>query len=1417
MIFGKEFCTILNKFKKCCLFFFMLLITTASSTHAVTVSTSSLEYAYLESLQIYGIDFGIEETVTIEAFRYDGSLIESWTAFTDLDGKFTTSWSVPYDETMGDTVTIVAVGQTSEMTATTSVTAPTKRLNQLQNGTFSSDANWANGNINGSNSCYSEGDVVAYRYSIKKLEGGSEHYFTISAEATKSTIHAFDYFADYDLTELVGITAAGGPCGTISTTPPAGCLPPTNSFPFTDPTVASNYTGLPGDMTNITTGGFSIETARNLWSSNAIVDSMSDYTYEGTDSDRELTVTVYFTTTGTGEVDVMFFWGGHLSEGTLSNWGLSNGTSAVDGSPYHMRAINFDSSGSANQDRSIKDGVVCLPPSVEITSSEADSVCAGASGTLSVPTGATDYTWTLSGGTIDSGQGTNTLYFTAGLTIGDYLIFSIDACDSLSGCPGDACCGFKIDSLLIGDCCDFSMTCPSNVTIGCDESTDTTNTGSPTLTLSGSCPSITITYSDSETPGACPQEKTITRTFYAIDGSDTLGTCTQEITVEDNTAPKFDADPPCPADVTVECDNVPDPPFLTASDTSDNCDPNPIVSYNQDSVSLGWDYQLTRTWIATDACGNADTCTQVITVEDKTAPTFDQPGCPADVTVECDNNIPTAPTLTATDNCDPAPTVSFSETSVPGACPQEQVITRVWIASDACENADTCTQVITVVDTTPPTFNPDPPCPADVTVECHNVPVPPILTADDNCDPNPIVTYNQDSVSLECGYQLTRRWIASDACENADTCTQIITVVDTTPPTFDQACPANVTVECDNIPTAPTLTSSDNCDPSPSVTPSETSAPGACPQEQIITRTWTATDACGNMTVCAQVITVNDTQDPVCSVPNDTTIVICNTQTICLPVSASDNCDPNPTCTKISGPGALINGNWCYSASTNESVTVTIKCSDACGNTCQSTFTVNFTLDPNCNCPSITIEKTHKTFQGQFEKISVAIDGLGFEIGGYDLVIQYDASALSVVGTELGLDFAGCGWEYFTYRFGASGNCGANACPSGKLRVMAIADVSNGANHPSCYGVSSGEMVELTFLVTSDRTFECQYVPIVFCWYDCGDNSLSDKDGNLLYLSNDVYNFGSTSPITDLGAEFPSLYGANSSCDIKIGDGKPDPIRCINFYNGGIDIACADSIDARGDINLNEIANEIADAVLLSNYFVYGISVFDENLEGQIAASDVNADGLSLSVADLVYLIRVIVGDALPYAKISPISAEYKITSNNSIWVSDKMGGAQVIVSGETAPLLLADNMEMIYNYDIDNNVTRILVYSMESGQSFSGEFISFEGDVISLELATYEGAMVNAKLMPNSFLLNQNYPNPFNPSTTISFELAKASDYKLSIYNVTGQKVAEFTGYAEAGKKEIVWDASSAATGIYLYKLVTAEFSDIKKMVLLK
>ena len=85
-------------------------------------------------------------------------------------------------------------------------------------------------------------------------------------------------------------------------------------------------------------------------------------------------------------------------------------------------------------------------------------------------------------------------------------------------------------------------------------------------------------------------------------------------------------------------------------------------------------------------------------------------------------------------------------------------------------------------------------------------------------------------------------------------------------------------------------------------------------------------------------------------------------------------------------------------------------------------------------------------------------------------------------------------------------------------------------------------------------------------------------------------------------------------------------------------------------------------------------------------------------------------------------------------------------------------------------------------------------------------------------FNLNQNYPNPFNPSTVISYSLPSSSNIKLIVYNTLGQTIKTLeSGYRTAGNYSITFNASDLPSGIYFYKLEAGQFSQIKKMILIK
>lgn len=512
---------------------------------------------------------------------------------------------------------------------------------------------------------------------------------------------------------------------------------------------------------------------------------------------------------------------------------------------------------------------------------------------------------------------------------------------------------------------------------------------------------------------------------------------------------------------------------------------------------------------------------------------------------------------------------------------------------------------------------------------------------------------------------------------------------------------------------------------------------------------------------------------------------------------------------------------------------ITVRVTDCAGafSECTVTFDVVSSLPY-----VIKIEKIHKQLQGQHAYVPVIkVEGTE-EMWGFDFLIAYDASALNFMGAIKGPLFTIPGtyeWEYFTYRFGPFGNCGS-ACPSGMLRVVGIADQNDGPHRPKSKMVPDGfTLFTLDFLVTNDRTLECQFVPVRFFWFDCGDNTIAywpitnDSFDIATAISDQVFEFGDPPfEITDLDAHFPTWGGVPNNdepyviCFDSVYDAyqrlKPLPERFIDFYNGGVDIVCADSIDARGDVNLNGIANEIGDAVVFTNYFIAGLAAFQVNIDGQIAATDVNADGIVLSVADLVYLIRVIIGDALPYAKLNPYAMTANFSHDGSVvTVDSELGAALFTFAGDVNVSLAEGAAGMEIKTGLVNGNTNVLVYSFEKNKTFSGSILNAEGSMIKVEAVDYFGNTYKVGLLPTAFSVS-NYPNPFNAQTVIRLELPKASDYSVTVYNVAGQKVHGWNGYSEAGVLELNWTAN-VASGIYFYKAEAGANSVTKKMVLLK
>ena len=502
-----------------------------------------------------------------------------------------------------------------------------------------------------------------------------------------------------------------------------------------------------------------------------------------------------------------------------------------------------------------------------------------------------------------------------------------------------------LDIVYEADTEDPVPTCPDAVSVQCDADVPVVDLNSVSVT--DNCdPDPVVTWIDDVSDGnTCPAE--ITRTYRATDASGNFADCTQLITVDDTVDPEIT----CPPTANINCDESTDPSNTGSATATDNCTSVPIITYSDSKYRDILETVITRTWIATDSCDNADTCEQTITIAtDNVNPVVE---CPGDISIDCAESTDPSNTgtATATDNCDPDPSVTYEDEIAPGTCDDEYTIIRSWIATDNANNADTCEQTITVTDNIDPQIT----CPADVGIDCAESTDPSntgVATATDNCDPAPSITYSDVVDMSGCGGYtgaITRSWIATDACGNADTCVQVITVSDTTDPVV--TCPPDIDIDCAES-TDPSNTGSatatDNCDANPEMTYSDVANMSGCGgYTGTITRTWTATDECGNTDQCVQTITITDNVDPVITCPGPLTVQcdfdVPSPNTAL--VSVFDNCDADPVVSFVSD---VSDGETCP-----ETITRTYKAVDDCGNEsfCTRTITINDTQDPTITCP----------------------------------------------------------------------------------------------------------------------------------------------------------------------------------------------------------------------------------------------------------------------------------------------------------------------------------------------------------------------------------------------------------------------------------------------------------------------------------
>jgi gliding motility-associated-like protein len=359
-----------------------------------------------------------------------------------------------------------------------------------------------------------------------------------------------------------------------------------------------------------------------------------------------------------------------------------------------------------------------------------------------------------------------------------------------------------------------------------------------------------------------------TLTWYAEDNCGNFTEITITVFITDTTPPVIDL----PADLTVDCNSIPPVPVLTVTD---NCDDN--VQMDFEEVILGDTceiYKIVRSWLFYDECLNAAWAQQKIVVMVDNLVLEDGPD---DITIECDEAKPAFPILIATNMCSP-PTVDTMTLTLPydeATCSQKCI--RVWTATDECGHEETTTQLITIVDTTAPEIEFNHPAldglmdGDSVTYDCTEaIPFGPNdVTATDNCNEVNVEFMEMETFG-DCdvdGYfvRLECCWKADDGCGNMSQICIIVRIADDQKPIL-VGIPEDITINqaFEDVSVPADVTATDLCDNDVTIefVESQIANPDGC--GYVLTRTWIATDDCGNSCSDAQIITVED----VCDCPN---------------------------------------------------------------------------------------------------------------------------------------------------------------------------------------------------------------------------------------------------------------------------------------------------------------------------------------------------------------------------------------------------------------------------------------------------------------------------------------------------------------------------------------------------------------------
>jgi hypothetical protein len=773
------------------------------------------------------------------------------------------------------------------------------------------------------------------------------------------------------------------------------------------------------------------------------------------------------------------------------------------------------------------------------------------------------------------------------------FISATDACSNVeitfvdvveqAGCPGlitrnytatDACNNTSEASqqiyLVEEGTLEFTLF-PADTTLDCVEAVSL----NPVVEYSQVCFNTQLTQTDSIVAGSCPANYTLVRTYSLSDACGNTASQVWTVNVSDTTAPQFTS---VAEDLELTCGEE---AILAEPTVFDNCS-EVSVSSTQVTQPLDCAYEVVTTWTASDACGNSATAEQTTTYTDDVDPEFSF--IPESVTLNCGEPF-VLDTAEVADGCSQ---VTLAWTDEPlFDCAGSYI--RIWRAFDGCGNQALESTVVTFVDTQAPTLVG---IPESSTGSCGSPDFDANVTAIDNCDQTPVVTIDIVSVPGNCGSIATYTWTATDVCGNTSTQTRTYTLTDDIGPDFGSAADTAYAIcgDAASLLNVPALEATDACSEVTGVTFTDAEVSADC--GNIIVRTYTATDGCGNTASADQIIVLTDNTPPVfLSTPQDITASCGNAeQNTELPVVTDDCSEVTLTYTD-----EVITSEGCTGTLLRQWIAT-----DACGNVSTVEQTIAYTddsspviisapedLTTSCsnvpevdlnaivfedNCSNATVSVTENLIPGfcpggyNIERVWTVTDACGNSTSVTQFVYVVDEEAPVIIGVPADTAIV-CGSELALSQISATDNCTSSeditfavvdelissSCGSVILRIYSASDACGNTTNsvqeisliddvapvfisvPAAAEIICGDDSGLFDAVAVDGCSEVTITEERVSLGDCGNSftrifTATDGCGNSITAQQEV---------TVLDLDVPSFAGVAQTITLNCGDALP--------------------------------------------------------------------------------------------------------------------------------------------------------------------------------------------------------------------------------------------------------------------------------------